>query len=127
MFAALLLAAATAVPPCSGGLYSVRLEGDSHEAPYQVAKVLAVEPPLGPPGDVQQRLAGALGPLAWSTHDRTLFGRAASGAEVQLTPDPDALCRFVTVRRVTPDEVARACRALGTIGFDNQAGTIVYR
>jgi hypothetical protein len=67
-------------------------------------------------------LAGFCPELAWENFQGAWFGRCEVGRhpEIQLTPDEDGQLRFITLRRVTRDEVIEIARRLELVAVDDQ-------
>ena len=85
----------------------------------------AVDPaPLGTPSEVQDRLSRHFPQTSWRQFGTTIYGSSHlspdGASEFQITPDDDGLCRLLTARRVTRDEVHRLCRLLGLVAVDQQ-------
>lgn len=76
-------------------------------------------PPLGSIEFVIRRIGEVFPDASWRQLADTWFGRAtADGIEFQVAAGEDGVCRHLTVRRVSRDEVEALCRALGLVAVD---------
>ena len=85
--------------------------------------------PLGRLEDVRRRLSDLYPEAAWELSHGSYFGSSKrspeDACEFQLTPDEEGLCRFVTVRRITREELRELCRALDVIAVDAQTVELI--
>jgi hypothetical protein len=83
---------------------------------------------LGPIDEVRHRLEAFCTELAWEMSARgSWFGHceASRHAEIQLTPDEGGHLRFITLRRVTREEVVEIARSLGLVVVDAQTCELI--
>jgi hypothetical protein len=85
----------------------------------------AVSPaPLGTPSELQDRVSKHFPQTSWEQFGTTIFGHAQlspdGACDLQITPDDDGQCRWLTARRITRDEVLLLCRVLGLVAVDQQ-------
>ena len=81
-------------------------------------------PPMGTVEELLARIRLVHPEAAWEESHGTWWGHSSphpeSAIEFQLTPDAQGLCRFLTARRITRDQVLALCRALGVVAVDDQ-------